>query len=137
MSLLTSSLVQALYIGQLSYVGSIGLTRISMAFFIGHLTRHPPQVQKSYILAGVSGLWTAVGVLVVALRAPVTHPWSTMDGVASLYHRWIAVETSGLVVEACLWLLSISLVWGLQMRLQKRMLILAIFGFRLLYATPM
>lgn len=107
-----------------------------MAFFIGQLTRHPPQVQRSNILAGVSGLWTTVAILVIALRPPLSHPWSTIDGTASMYHRWIAVETAGLVVEACQFLLSISLVWGLQMKLQKRVLILTIFGVRLLYALP-
>jgi hypothetical protein len=42
------------------------------------------------------------------------------------------IESGGLAVEAILWGLSVSLVWGLQMRLSKRVLILGAFGSRLL-----
>jgi uncharacterized membrane protein (UPF0136 family) len=46
--------------------------------------------------------------------------------------RWIAVEVVGLALEVALWLMSLSLVWGLQMKLTKRILILGAFGGRLL-----
>lgn len=72
--------IQALFTSQLSYVGSMGLTRISTAFFIGHLTRHLPHVRISYILVAVSVAWMAASILVVALRSDVAHPWATLDG---------------------------------------------------------
>lgn len=46
---------------------------------------------------------------------------------------WIAVEATGLAVEVALWILGISLIWGLQLKIQKRMLTLSVFGCRLLY----
>jgi hypothetical protein len=42
------------------------------------------------------------------------------------------IESGGLAIEAILWGLSVSLVWGLQMRLSKRVLVLGAFGSRLL-----
>ncbi|KIX02270.1 uncharacterized protein Z518_08209 [Rhinocladiella mackenziei CBS 650.93] len=123
---------KALFASQLSYVGSLGLTRMSTAFFIEHLTRYRVQVRLSYILAAVSGVWTTASILVIALRPDIAHPWATLDGAEVLYVRWIAVETTGLAVEVVLWMLSVSLVWGLQMKIQKRVLILVAFGCRLL-----
>ena len=48
------------------------------------------------------------------------------------YYRWIAVEATGLALEVALWMLSLSLIWGLQMKIKKRVLILSPFGCRLL-----
>jgi len=146
------SITQALFTGQLSYIVSVGLTRVSTAFFVRHLTRHLPQVRMSYILVAVSGVWTAVSTLVVALRPNIARPWATLDGTEALvgliqllwpldllqpnspqHSRWIAVEATGLAIEVALWALSISLIWSLQMKIQKRVLILSAFGCRLLY----
>lgn len=52
-----------------------------------------------------------------------------------MFWRWLAIEIGGLIVEVALWALVIRLVWSLQMQLSKRSLIVAVFGFRLLYVT--
>jgi hypothetical protein len=83
-SLANRIITQALFTSQLSYVVSMGLTRISTAFFIGHLTRHHPQVRMSYILAAVSEVWTVVSILIVALRPNIARPWATLDGAEAL-----------------------------------------------------
>ncbi|EXJ66100.1 uncharacterized protein A1O5_10715 [Cladophialophora psammophila CBS 110553] len=121
----------ALYTSQLSYIIATGLTKISTAFFIGRLTRYAPQVRMSYILAGVTGVWVLASTLVIALRGDLGRPWATLDGSETLYHRWLAVEAIGLAIEVALWALSIFLIWNLQMRLRKRVMILAAFGCRL------
>ena len=40
---------------------------------------------------------------------------------------------TGLAVDVAIFILSVSLISGLQMQTQKRMLVLAVFGCRLLY----
>ncbi|KAJ9607858.1 hypothetical protein H2200_007937 [Cladophialophora chaetospira] len=127
-----SDVERALFTSQLTYIISSGLTKVSTAFFIGRLTRYGPQVRTSHIIAAVSGLWTLVSTLVVALRGDLARPWAKLDGSESLFHRWIAIEAVGLGIEVALWALSISLIWGLQMRLHKRLTILTAFGCRLL-----
>ena len=92
--MLNSILIQLLYASQLSYIGAIGLTRISTAFFVRHLTRHYPHVRMSHVLAGVSGGWTVTSILVVAVRPDTTRPWSTLDGTDALVSR-INVPSSG------------------------------------------
>lgn len=76
--------MQALFMGQMAYIVATGLTRVSTAFFIGQLTRYAPQVRMSYIMAGVAGGWTAVSILVVALRGDLSQPWAVLDGVPDM-----------------------------------------------------
>lgn len=152
---LTSVLTQALYGSQLCYVVSIGLTKMSTAFFIGHLSQYAPHFRISYLLAVVSGVWTVASTILIALRGNLSRPWATYDGSEALvgfihipsfltllnlntpqYVRWIAIEAVGLVIEAALWGYSIDIVWGLQMKISKRILILCAFACRLLYIYP-
>jgi hypothetical protein len=60
------------------------MTRVSTALFIGQLTRHPPRVQMSSILAGTAGVWAAASILTVTLRGELSQPWTVMDGTQTL-----------------------------------------------------
>ena len=87
--------------------------------------------------------------LVIAIRGNLSSPWLLINGTQSLvsndnidvnhplthgqYTRWLGIEASGLALELMLWLFSTTLVWGLQMSLQKRLKVVGLFGFRLLY----
>lgn len=123
---------KALFASQISYILTVGLTRVSTAFFIKHLTRHARHTRIPDGFIAVSGLWMVTGTLLVALRGDLRRPWATLDGAESLFHRWMAVEATGLAIEIGLFALSIALVWGLQMKASKRILVLGIFGCRLL-----
>ncbi|KAG5932594.1 hypothetical protein E4U53_001253 [Claviceps sorghi] len=90
-----------------------------------------PQSRPAYALAGLSALWTLASILIVAFRGPIGRPWDTMDGTRVMYFRWIGIETAGVVLEFGLWILSVHLVWSLEIRRQKRSFILAVFGARL------
>lgn len=79
----------------------------------------------------------------------MSQPWALMDGTSEVvrqsqieptrfqrantlqYKRWLGIESSGLFVDFTLWLLSIHLVWGLQMKLRKRIFVLTAFAVRL------
>ncbi|KAG6015485.1 hypothetical protein E4U43_005218 [Claviceps pusilla] len=122
---------KALYAGQIFYILSMGLCRISASFFVAHMTHYGPQSRPAYILVGLSALWTLMSMLTIAFRGNIKRPWDTMEGTQIMYCRWIGVETTGLLLELGLWILSIRLVWGLQMRKKKRGFILGAFGARL------
>ncbi|OAA47141.1 hypothetical protein NOR_02777 [Metarhizium rileyi] len=121
----------ALYIGQILYVLSIGLCRVSAAFFIARMTYLGPQSKPAYIVASSSVLWTVVSMLVIALRGQLERPWEVPEHNRRLHLRWIVVEAIGIVIELSLWALSVHLVWSLQMRRKKRAFIICAFGARL------
>ena len=140
---------QVLFASELLYVSSIGLSKSSTAMFLGSLTRNERQKRTSLAIAIGCIVWTAASVLVIALRGTLTAPWmstNSSDALVSLqclvnssqltkaqYYRWLSVEASGLGLEAVLWILSVSLVWGLKMELRKRLKVISLFGFRFLY----
>jgi hypothetical protein len=74
---------QALYISDIFYVATVGMTRISTAFFNSQLTRYLPQIRNSHILAGVSGLWTIAAIVALAVRK-LPRPWEELDGVQNM-----------------------------------------------------
>lgn len=122
---------KALFAGDITYVVAFGFSRVSAALFVGQLTRHRPQVRAAYILAGGCGLWLLASTLTIAFRGDLSKPWETLDGSSALWYRWIAIEAVGVLIELGIWAMSISLIWGLQMRLDKRLVILGAFGCRL------
>lgn len=130
------------------YIMVLGLSKVSVALFIAHLS-YSPRSSPPYILATVAGVWALVSAMIMGLNG--TESWTAAEQTKSMVEyvntsqfgrmlitlqhlRWFGIEISGLVIELALWLLSIHLVWNLQMRLQKRIFILGAFGFRLLYA---
>jgi hypothetical protein len=87
--------------------------------------RFAPQYRASLGYVGWGGGTSRFRPASVALNLPQPN--------SPQYFRWIAVEATGLAIEVALWMLSISLIWGLQMKIQKRVLILNAFGCRLMY----
>ncbi|KID81634.1 hypothetical protein MGU_11011 [Metarhizium guizhouense ARSEF 977] len=123
---------QSLYASQQLYIFTLGLSKISTALFVIHLAYSGPQIRPGYVLVGVTAIWTVGSMLVVALRGNRRHPWQTLDGTTTMYLRWIVVEATGLIIEFLLILLSLSLVSSLQLKAQKRLVILSAFAARLL-----
>ncbi|EFY85039.1 hypothetical protein MAC_08922 [Metarhizium acridum CQMa 102] len=122
----------SLYAGQQLYIFISGLSKVSTALFVIHLAYSGPQNRPGYVLVGVSAIWTIGSMLVIALRGDPRRPWQTLVGTKTMYFRWIVVETTGLIVEIMLVLLSVSLVGSLQLKAQKRLVILSAFAARLL-----
>ncbi|KAM3545562.1 hypothetical protein ARSEF1564_001556 [Beauveria bassiana] len=126
------SINKRIYIGQFFYIVSVGLTRVASAFLVEQVAQHGPHTRPARMLAGLSGTWALLCLLMTAIRPPFSSPWIAVDGGRTMFWRWLAIEIGGLVVEIALWALVIRLVWSLQMQLSKRSLIVAVFGFRLL-----
>jgi hypothetical protein len=139
---------QALYASQILYLLSIGISKSSTALFFGSLTRNKRQKWPSYAVAIVCGIWTLACILVIALRGNLAVPWLTENEsetfvsrlsptssrrlTISQYVRWLGIEASGLCLELVLWSLSITLVWGLNTPLKKRLKVIGLFGLRLM-----
>ncbi len=128
----------------------MGLCRVSAALFVGQIAHKGPQSKPARIIAWVAIAWSVGSIFTIALRGDLSRPWATMDGSSGIvsasatilaiptndcaqYARWIAIDSSGLLIDIVLWVLSVNLVWGLQMKLRKRIFILVAFAVRLLY----
>lgn len=98
-----------LFAGQICYILSMGLCRVSVALFVAHAERvRRPLVAN--VFAGLSGAWTLGSLLAVALRGDPRQPWATMDG------TMIVVSASR--IKACFFFLwqhtkhDLSIIFG-------------------------
>ncbi|KAF2218522.1 hypothetical protein BDZ85DRAFT_92347 [Elsinoe ampelina] len=126
-------ILKAFFAGQVTYILSIGLSRMSMSFFSERfLTRTFRTRLLANTLTGLYALWAVVSTLIIALRGPLAEPWLTTDGSSSMYYRWVGVEVVGLAIDIGSVVMSTCMIWGLQMPLRKRLAVAAIFCSRLL-----
>jgi hypothetical protein len=116
------------YVSELLYVLCVGLTRISTSLFLGGLSRAKSQNITGWTFAGLSAAWTIACVFAIAIPVDIARPWETPE---PLFTRWIAVETPGLAIELGLWSFALILIWGLNMRVPRRLKLISIFGIRL------
>jgi hypothetical protein len=69
------TLPQMYYVSILFFVISLGLSKISVAFLLLHLT---PQEEHRRVLRGINFLiaaWTVASTFAVALQCNLSHPW--------------------------------------------------------------
>ncbi|TKA68967.1 hypothetical protein B0A55_06608 [Friedmanniomyces simplex] len=124
-----------LYASQILYVVSIGLVKVSTTLFTARfLTRGQTHIRLAHLATAACGVWTVASLLIIAIRTPLSSPWTTRAGSQSLLVRWVAIEASGLIVELCAVGMSVHFVWGLQMPIKKRLSVSALFAFRLVVA---
>ncbi|KAM3558704.1 hypothetical protein MY1884_003847 [Beauveria asiatica] len=126
---------QNLYLGQVFYIISLGLGRVSAALFIAYISDSGPHIQPAQSLAVVTVLWTASSLLVICMRGNIAQPWKVLDGSHGMFRRWLGVEVSGIFIELVLCGMAAHLVWGIQLKTSKRILVICAFGARLLYAN--
>ncbi|ATY64606.1 hypothetical protein A9K55_004761 [Cordyceps militaris] len=120
----------ARYAAQFLYILSFGLGRIACALFVGTVARESPVVWPARTTAGLAGLWTVACVICLALKGNRIEPWTALAA-ESRFSRWLGIESTGILVELSLFILSTSLVWSLQMATSRRLYLAAILGVRL------
>ncbi|KAH8707348.1 hypothetical protein HC256_010623 [Beauveria bassiana] len=131
-ALSTSSVTQNLYASQIFYIVSLGLCRVSAALFIVYISHSGPHIQPAQSLAIITAVWTASSLLAICMRGNIAQPWKVLDGSYTMFRRWLGIEVSGIFIELVLWGMAAHLVWGIQLKTWKRILIICAFGARLL-----
>ncbi|KAF1731188.1 hypothetical protein CRV24_009267 [Beauveria bassiana] len=121
-----------LYASQIFYIVSLGLCRVSAALFIVYISHSGPHIQPAQSLAIITAVWTASSLLAICMRGNIAQPWKVLDGSYTMFRRWLGIEVSGIFIELVLWGMAAHLVWGIQLKTWKRILIICAFGARLL-----
>ncbi|KAK4554255.1 hypothetical protein LTR86_008783 [Recurvomyces mirabilis] len=111
----------------------MSFSRISTAHFIGRvLTVSDDRQRLKTVINLLCGLWTLSAVVVMAVRKPFATPWQTVVGSAELFQRWIAIETTGIIIDLGTLAMAVFFIWRLHMPVGKRLFVCMIFGSRLL-----
>ncbi|KAM3563345.1 hypothetical protein ARSEF4850_002362 [Beauveria asiatica] len=117
------------YVAQLLYLFSLGFARTSCALFVSAAAQASPLVWPARAAAALSGSWCIASVLCLTLSGG--KPWVGILG-QSFFLRWVGIEATGILVELALFMLSISLIWFLDLPKPRRTCLMAAFSTRLL-----
>ncbi|GFF70772.1 hypothetical protein IFM62136_07918 [Aspergillus lentulus] len=124
---------EAFYTANLLLFAGHGLAKISVCSLLRRLGR-----EKVYLFACKTSLlitsaWCIISILAVALSCPARDLWSAEIHCRDLSTASKAITAYDVLTEALLVLLSVSLVWALQMRRKDKMTVVFAFGTRIVY----
>lgn len=73
----------------------------------------------------------------MAFRCHAAHPWIDITTQCTgLLARWQVVGALDIITEAALFLISVYLVWGIQMSMKSKAIVVCAFGCRLPQVLP-
>jgi uncharacterized membrane protein len=137
------------YAGDILYVITLYVTKLSAATFFLRLSPDRLQNLLTYAIGAASTIFMVVSIFIVAFKCDNSHPWLFIGEkcttlVCHLFPRndiyelkplklvrWDVVGAFDIVTELALFLSSILLVKGLQLSFSKKCVVIMAFAFRL------
>ncbi|KAE8402103.1 hypothetical protein BDV37DRAFT_285074 [Aspergillus pseudonomiae] len=125
------SAAQTLYAANILFLVGHGAAKASVGFLLHRLGR-----EKGYLLAckatlAVTVLWMIASILAIAISCTAQYQWSSEEHCLGLGIAWKAVSTFDVIIEICLIVLSVVLVWGIQMRRKEKATVIFAFATRI------
>ncbi|OOF98669.1 hypothetical protein ASPCADRAFT_394078 [Aspergillus carbonarius ITEM 5010] len=122
---------KALYISELFYILSLGFGKLSVVAFFYMILSGTGEIQIVVLAQGALILWTVTMLIATSLQCHPPEVWNLMSGTC-IHTRalWTYSSASNILIEALLILIPSIMVFRLHMRLRKRLVVIACFGFR-------
>jgi hypothetical protein len=129
---------QASYITDILYIITLFFSKASTAFLFLRLTPGRGHSIAIWSTISLCVIWAFISILLVAIRCHPKAPWldTTMPMCSSLFARWQFIAALDIVTEAALFAISLYLIWGIQMSLKSKTIVVTAFGCRLPYVPP-
>ncbi|KAK4549173.1 hypothetical protein LTR36_007631 [Oleoguttula mirabilis] len=129
---LRGGIQQKYYTSNLIFIVALGFSKVSLLLFLRRLT--PVSLQRRVILAllGLIAAWTMGSVLAAALQCELSQPWIIVGQKCSgWFLRWEILEIFASLIEVAICLMAVWLVWNLHTGLDKKVVVVLAFSFRL------
>lgn len=141
--------IQDLYTAMILYVLTIGVAKFSVTAFLARLASASIHKIIVVILGGFVVAWTIAALLGTSFECVLPHPWETFTSKCISFVRlqfsnpavhtnleqmpfWFTLGTVDMLTDLFMVILPIQMVWGLQMELDKKALVMGIFAIRLM-----
>ncbi|KIX04901.1 uncharacterized protein Z518_05772 [Rhinocladiella mackenziei CBS 650.93] len=120
------------YTSNLLFIISLGLSKLSVVFFLLRLT-HVKWHRIVFISAtGLLTAWTIGSLFAIALQCNLTKPWIMAgERCTGAYLRWQIICALDIISEVGLVAMSICLVWDLYTSVTNKIVVVGAFVFRL------
>jgi len=124
--------LQRKYTAEILFIMLLYLVKCSVVLLYNRIAPDRQHSLVGWAVLGISVVFGASSVLLVALRCDLSQPWIQYGKqCSSLYAQWIAIATLDVVSEVALFGLSINLVWGLQTSISRKSKVVLAFSLRL------
>lgn len=151
LSLAAQERVQSMYyVSNLFFILALGLSKVSVGFFLKRLSRAKHHNLVYNIGMGLIGAWTFASFLALALQCNLGQPWTIVGescgtGVVSSIvsntfryfltemqlRRWQVIAAFDILSEVMLVGMAVYLVWALQTSWEAKAVVICVFAFRL------
>ncbi|PYI00262.1 hypothetical protein BO78DRAFT_330477, partial [Aspergillus sclerotiicarbonarius CBS 121057] len=126
-------LQKALYISDLFYILTLGFGKLAVVAFFHMILSGTGQIKITLLVQGFLVLWTVSMLIAASLQCHPPEVWNLVSGrCMNTRGLWTYSSSSNILIEALLILIPSIMVFRLQMRLRKRLIVIACFGFRAL-----
>jgi len=136
-----------MYASDILYLMTMFLSKCATAFLFLRLTPGRGHAVAIWGTISTCKLWAVVSIFLVAFRCHTVHPWLDVSSactglVGSLcqracsllttqFARWAFIAALDMATEAALFIISVYLVWGLQMSMKSKAIVVCAFSCRL------
>ncbi|KAE9378949.1 hypothetical protein N431DRAFT_327110, partial [Stipitochalara longipes BDJ] len=124
---------KAAYSSDILYIITLFLTKLSTAFLFLRLT--PGRGHSIAIWSTISTTiaWVLISIFLIAIRCNPANPWldTTTAVCSNLFARWQFIAALDILTEVGLFSISLYLIWGIQMSLKSKTIVVTSFGCRL------
>ncbi|KAI7239906.1 hypothetical protein KC330_g1647 [Hortaea werneckii] len=122
------------------YYMAQALSILSVCFLLARIVRHRKMAWGCYGIAVATVAWAIAGMATTAFECELPHPWETHDASANCIDLW-AMNSSLVITRALLEtaniLMSVIMLWSLNMHLAPKVQTIAAFSVRLLILPPL
>ncbi|OCT48690.1 hypothetical protein CLCR_04817 [Cladophialophora carrionii] len=120
------------YAGNIFFTLALGLSKMSVVFFLNRLTVVRTQKLVFHVLTAFIAAWTVGSTFAVALQCDLHHPWLIVDEQCpGAFLRWKIIGAFDIISELAIVLMAVYLVWGLFTTFSKKAIVVSAFAFRL------
>ncbi|KAI7267546.1 hypothetical protein KC345_g7897 [Hortaea werneckii] len=122
------------------YYMAQALSMLSVCFLLARIVRHRKMAWGCYGIAVATVAWALAGMATTAFECGLPRPWETHDASANCIDLW-AMNSSLVITRALLEtaniLMSVIMLWSLNMHLAPKLQTIAAFSLRLLILPPL
>ncbi|KAI1778519.1 hypothetical protein F4818DRAFT_438679 [Hypoxylon cercidicola] len=121
------------YAANVLFVASQAFSKLSIIFFVRHISPIAFHRTLAWILTGATLVWAFSSILMLLFQCDTPRVWDAIANKCNDQRAiWNYINVVNIVVDVCLIWLPFAVVWRLQVRFQRKLVVMSCFATRIL-----
>ncbi|GBF59566.1 hypothetical protein TMEN_581 [Trichophyton mentagrophytes] len=122
---------QTLYISDILFILAYSCAKAAVGLLLYRLGRDTLYKRGCAAIALFIGLWGIAATLAMSIKCDISKPWILSDRCLHIELRWQLITTFDVLSELIMFGMLVYLIWGLQMAMSRKVVIVGAFACRL------